>query len=513
MTNFDETIRHYHRDGTIREERFRRPFMPFDDKLSDILIRDFVVPALEWLHGQSVGVAPSTLVSAHAEVAMAISATTALLKGRPQLAHRLGYLIEKCATEVVWLEQKATFHDNGTCCFDHSAWDTSTAVRALFDVMNVDVIATEVRQRQASGIDKVIVGGVRWLLSRFNDADRGSLGSLLNPSEYAQIGRALAIVSERYDLDEETRAHTVYADVSEAISRILTILVERRSERMIEIATDDHSTKIATIWWDDFFGTSEVLLFFSTLNSAIRRGSVKLEPSNRTLMRECITKCFLLLEHTQSDGLWGGYLDTVGVLNAYVSISEQSKTLFNEGRDRQLLLAQPRIVFRALRWMCDPTQRSSDGSVLHTAWLTTLFAISLVQVATLWSYADKTVGELYDDLSMAMDRGVSDHRANQVAAILDREIALDKLESVSSQLGQAKRLASYQGWFRSRLLMTVMTVTVGAIGTFFGGTLGHIFSVELYAHNSVEVLSLIGVSSAATLAVVAVIWSTGRPPE
>ncbi|MFD0207128.1 MULTISPECIES: hypothetical protein [Saccharothrix] len=515
MSDLSRPIRHFHHDGTVRHELARRPFLPFDARFADVLIRDFAIPALRWLHGHSTGAAPSTLVSAHAEVAMTASATIELItkaNGAAIDAAREDLLV-KCVDGVVWLYRQATFHEDGTCCFDHSSYDTSTVARALFDALRHESLVEELATRGIPSMDKVILGSARWLLVRFDQADRGDIGAMLNPSEYAQIGRALAVLTERYDLDEHVGAHTRYQTCSEVISRILMTLFERKSERMVDVTPEGGGNRTLAIWWDDFFGTSEVLLFLGAVSDSADHGRTVLTAVERAMIRECIARCFLLVEHSQADGLWGGYLDTVGVLNAYVSISENSKRLFNEGRGRHQLVAQPRIVFRAVRWVCDPTQRSSDGSVLHTAWLTTLFVIALVRVATMWEYSDRTVGELYDDLSMAMDRGISEHRASQISAILDRENALEKLAAESALLHRARAVSSHLRWVRSRFALTVLVIVLGGATATSVGTLGGIFTVEFHSKNTADVLSLVALTTAGVLAIITVLWSVGRPPE
>src|SRR5262249_37148627 len=147
----------------------------------------------------------------------------------------------------------------------------------------------------------------------------------------------------------------------------------------------------------------------------------RISPDTRIAVRDSIKRFCLLLESAQMDGIWGSYLDTIALIGTYIRIGSISSMSANG--DEVDLTVQPRVAFRALRFMCDPTQTFSDGSMLHTSFLTTFYVITLMIVISEWPEAKKPVVNLYDELSLIMDRGTTVPRANYLSATLERDKA------------------------------------------------------------------------------------------
>jgi hypothetical protein len=503
-----------HRDPTGGESRseYRRPFQPLSATLREVLLSGFASPALDWLLGLSDNPSPSRAVRAHAEVALALISGVRFLEADPSASNRQA--IESAVIESsLWLVDARAIHEDGSCCWDHSAWDTAAVVRALCHVLRSPLGAVGLdSEDRLSSVAECVVSGVSWLVRRLSRAEGHHVSEALNPAEYAEIGWAVAesLMWNPESTDSVAlkalgvRADTVVGGVCES-------LIRRRSEKMIEIRGEDEPTALATIWWGDFFGTAEVLRFYQAVEAASREGLIDLDVSLRRTIRESVARCCLLIEHSHFDGVWGAYLDTIALLGAYVELGRRPEGLFPPGPESDHIAPQPRVIFRVLRWMCDPTQRSSDGSILHTAFLTTFFAHTVIDVAVGWPFAMETIAIVYDEMSLLMETGVSQSRVDQVNAILARDDALARVANVEKNVAQLRQKGAYAGWLRSRIVASAVLVLAGAGCTVLVGQLTGWVSTTIASANTINVLTMVGVAVTIIVAVITVLWSVGRP--
>ncbi|HET7120118.1 MAG TPA: hypothetical protein VFI17_02560 [Solirubrobacterales bacterium] len=454
-------------------------------------------------------------VGAHAEVALSALAGVGYLRAKVSPDPEDQLIASRAAAAARWLADAADHHDDGSCCWDHSAWDTAAVIRALA------LVLSEQRTRKilaATGweakVKERMLAGTRWLLARFRDAENGTVLARLNPAEYAEVGRTVAelAVWDRAATEAVT-VEAVGSGIDDVVASICQTLARRRSERMIEVRTEDGSSEIATIWWGDFMGTSEVLRFYAAVNRALLAGSLELPPILGQTIRESVAKCLLLIEHSHFDGLWGAYLDTIALLGAYVEIGESREGLFAEIGREEGLAAQARIVFRVIRWMCDPTQRAADGSVLHTAFLTTFFAQAMVDVASLWRFSSDSIAVVYDEICLLTEAGVSEHRAEQIKALLDRDEARRQLEEAREDVGVERRRNNYERWLRTRFVGSAIVFVVGGLFLVLAGQVTGWVGVTVDTEQTANLLTLCGVVAAVTLSLIGVMWTMGRPPE
>lgn len=511
---FAPVVEHIAADGVARTLRYRRPFSRQEANLGEVLIDDFAVPAIAWLLGTGHdNPAPSCVVGATAEVALSVqSALRCTAHHRDRVGDRFDRDIARC---VEWLIEQSRRHPDGSCCWDHSAWDSAAVVRTLAVASHHREIAAQFEG--PLDLTDAVDCGLRWLLLRLKLASSRHASTNLNPAEHAEIGETLAfMVRVDPDRTEAECQRTVGESASAVLRDITSTLLARQSERMIEIDPDDGTaTRILTIWWGDYFGTSEVLRYFVALSDAVEAGTVTVPEETATAIRRSVAKCMLLLEHTQVDGLWGAYLDTVATVDAYVQVGARGSRLFASPGVGDLLTTQPRIVFRVLRWMCDPTQRMDDGSVLHTAFLTTFFAQALLNVEAQWEYSAASIAIVYDEMCLLMEMGVSEHRVRLVDALLDRDRAGRDLEVAQAELTHRALVHDHEQWLRTRWILTLVALTGGVALGVGVAVVGGWVATSVKAADVANLLAFAAMLSATVFAVVGLIWTVGRqrPPS
>jgi hypothetical protein len=510
----EEVVRHRDQSGNVTAARYRRPFQPLDATLKTVLLRDFARPALTWLFGPPDGVPPSMMVAAHAEVALALMSGIRYLEVADDESER-PLVISAVARSAEWLVESRTTHDDGSCCWDHSAWDTSAVVRALcYALRSPSVCHVLQENRRASDTSDSLDAALAWLLLRLHRSETGHATDALNPGEYAEIGWAITDAL----MWDQAQTNAVSVEVcgetaDAAVLKVCEALIRRRSEKMIEVRTDDATVQLATIWWGDFFGTSEVLRFYTAVDNAIRANALTLSDGLRRTIRESIVKCCLLIEHSHFDGVWGAYLDTIALLGAYVDLGRRPDALFALTPDTDHVISQPRIVFRVLRWMCDPTQRCSDGSILHTAFLTTFFTNTIIDIAQSWKYAEEPIASVYDEMCLLMETGVSEHRVDQINAILARDEALSRVQETERRTALHLRRSAYEMWLRGRIIATAVVVIAGVGSTVLVGQVTGWVSTTITGANTINVLTMVGLSATILVALMTVLWTVGHPPD
>ena len=291
-------------------------------------------------------------------------------------------------------------------CWESVTWDTSVVVRAL--MMMLRYFPGEFADEKRQEIENKVIGAVQWLAMRF-DIWEAEVKFPFGVCDVAQILITLIYLrAEHPDLLEKCYS-TGYLKKKPREENLETeilryLLKEASSENVSE--RRPYTTVITehelVYCWENFFTTAEVLEALATASAASLKGQRCQEKPVAGILdgiisegdaqkaRAAAVAAFRYLETHQVNGEWGTHVDTIRCLYAYV------KSTFLLGEQ-----PEPHIVFRALRWACDSKQAFSDGSFLHTMFLTVFYALSLREICDHWKPAKRTVKELYDDVVWA----------------------------------------------------------------------------------------------------------------
>ena len=510
----DEIV-HVDTSGVPTHKRRRRPFLEANTPLETLLLDGYLGPALRWLLGGESSEIPAMRVGSNWEVALTLTAALEVRRrfdGEATLARQFPRLTSQIEQMRGWLASKAELHSDGSACWDHSAWDTGTVTRALAGITvtgsYVDLAAMGPPQRAA------VDGGLRWLIRRYVDYSHDTVQAALNPAEIAQIGLTVVelAMQDVSDVANALAASGWPSGIDSLCRSLVDVLLRRQSERPLSPSMGGRRTSEIGIWWDDWFGSCDVLMFFVRLLDLNAARALTIEPDMLMRTRESIARCFTLIEDSQSDGIWGAYLDTIAVVGTYVRVASAVSASVTPS-DATPRTAQPRIVFRTIRWLCDPTQISNDGSILHTGFLTTAFVNTLIQVIHFWPETKMTLIDLYDELTQVMDRGVTIDRANFLTASIERDATMTKLahERRRSEL-LVVRLA-HEHWFRARFVLTIVIGVVTLVLALALPVAGSLAQVSYKIEDAAVFVSVLAVLVAAFGGLATVVWMVDRPPD
>ena len=159
------------------------------------------------------------------------------------------------------------------------------------------------------------------------------------------------------------------------------------------------------------------------------------------------------------DGTWGSHIDTIKVIQAYVLIRRRfpRKRQPNQ-KDDWLFVPEIHTTFKALRWVCDDKQIFSDGSFLHTMFLTIFYALALIEVYESWEPAECRVDQLYDDVVWASPVRTTPERSKRLKLALKNRELQEELERTSQVKDRLKRVLYTIG---ACVLLTSLFIYVG----------------------------------------------------
>ena len=132
------------------------------------------------------------------------------------------------------------------------------------------------------------------------------------------------------------------------------------------------------------------------------------------------------------DGMWGGHIDTIKS-DHFLRHDEASHSSTGCRYRRTLIVPEIHTTFKALRWVCDRKQVFSDGSFMHTMFLTIFYTIALVEVYRSWEPAGRTVALLYDDVVWSSPVRTTPERYRRMALSLRHEAVCIELSGDNRQ--------------------------------------------------------------------------------
>jgi hypothetical protein len=291
----------------------------------------------------------------------------------------LGDFDEKAQNAIRYLVNKAT-QGTDTCCWEDNIWDTAVICRGLIkSIIEYPDLAAQIN------VEQICIKSLRYLIKIVNTWK--IIRYVQGITDLSQILRtfitAYEIIPSGFDsiqkeIISSTRANIIYDLADEII----------HSVEIREDLYNGHKEKFA-VWEDDISATADAILSLSKLitSNATQIDQQKAKNLNKIL---CLAVRFLELE--QVDGRWGMEENTSLALRAYVVGSNAL------GLKRY---PEPHIVFKAIRYLCDPKIVFSDGSIAHEMEPTVYMLLALIDVIDKWNLPDKLccekpVVELYD---------------------------------------------------------------------------------------------------------------------
>jgi hypothetical protein len=146
------------------------------------------------------------------------------------------------------------------------------------------------------------------------------------------------------------------------------------------------------VWDDDLFSTADAIISLSRYIESEKKSRKPSQAEHLTEIVALLRPALRFLELEQVDGKWGVEESTTVALLAYVLGSKAT------GEDHP---PEPHIVFKAIRYLCDPQTVFADGSIAHKTEPTIYMILAFLEVLEDWDlpnglFTEKSVHELYD---------------------------------------------------------------------------------------------------------------------
>lgn len=416
-------------------------FDPRLPSLKAVLLERFLSPAAKWLLGPSDS--PYLLPQAANSSWECALAMWYLLDLRTALADDESLKQEippKTAQTARWVLDRAERSADGTMHWDGVTWDTAVCARSVLRVLREFPHSFSDSEQELGR--EVCASALEWLLARFEVWDHRIIYPY-GPADVAQILETLLYVQREWPqlLNVESGPLT---EVPEAIDDIAAYLLAAKDE----MAVGRHQSQApeALAFWSDFFQSGEVI---DCLSQYARFVDVA---DRRASCEEHVFHCIRYFELNQVNGQWGAHVDTCRALYGYLRATHAIPAARQENH----------IVLKALRWMCDDKQTFSDGSFLHSSFVTVFYVAALWEAYAHWPLAERSVGEVYDVALWSAPVRATEERGLRLALEIERERLL------TTQARTKRRFKD----LRRHFLGTLVAIVVAVVGTALSVVLG-----------------------------------------
>jgi|GEM_PF-3392664 len=450
------------------------PFSPFDLTLKEVLKKNQIKDVAIWLLGKD----ENSILAQHSNSLWESSLSILFLINAVSIfdEHEEITLKEKIKSKskavARWLlDKKTESPDKKFIHWEGVTWDTSVVIRAIAKALKE--YGTEFSDHEKEEIKKSIAKGIVWLYHRFNKWDT-EIKYPFGPADVAQILATLIIIRSDFPELYSKFLSEVGKETCEIEIEIVRYLLHTKTEKTLTIPiTSDEDEEVVTYWWDDFFSTSEVVesiaLFYRYYEAdpELKKHNKKiLHSTKQALVRACV-----YFEQSQVDGMWGSHIDTIKVIYAYVRIRNLIPQSNRDSKE-PLIIPEIHTTFKALRWMCDEKQIFSDGSFLHTMFLTVFYSHALLEVYNGWEPANLKIKQLYDDVIWFSPVRTTPERSKRLAAELHISELNDKIEDINRNLlkekeGKEDETLKYLKFKRASIMLIVTSFLFLFLGIIF----------------------------------------------
>jgi hypothetical protein len=424
--------------------------------LRDVLLGRYITPTARWLLGSvnSPYLLPQA-ANSNWECALGIEF---LLNIRSELndAELVDAIPLKVSQTARWMMDQAVTDADGMLSWECVTWDTAVCVRALMRTINE--LPQQFSTAEIRRVESVSQKALSWLVTRFRSWEREIMYPF-GPADVAQILEALVYVNTHApELIEglpasEPDSHLLPWPEATVIDEIAAYLVTAKEDLPPNMIAIDPPEAVA--FWSDFFQSGEVIDCLASYLRYCRRSVFHDE------CRRLMVTCIRYFERHQVDGKWGAHADTCRALYGYLRATHAIPEAGQEDH----------LVMKALRWMCDEKQTFSDGSFLHTPFVTVFYAAALWEAYVHWPLAAKPVNTVYDVALWSAPVRATEERGLRLAL---------QIEADAQARGKRRTEARFRA-LRERILGAVVLLAVLVAGT-VGALLLDLLTLHVSGH-------------------------------
>ncbi len=424
------------------------PFTPSNIALRELLKEKYITKVSTWLLGKdemSILAQVSDSAWESALTVITLSEVSKILDETNDEQNLKNEISRKSILVGDWLLSKK-ITDNNFSHWEGVTWDTAVIIHALLII--VSEYKDQLSESKIKEIESVVGRGCKWLYYRFRQWD----SDVKYPFGVADVAKLIVTFTKLHEVNKELYAELKIEyknEIDESddgcwLPTIVEHLLHSRSKEASVVDNDGEVEEVLTYWWDDYFTTAEVIEGLAVYYHFCHKRE-SLESSDKKLLddiRDSLIRSCMYLEKGQKDGMWGSHIDTIKVIYSYVLIR---RLVHSNQYTGGIALIEPEIhtVFKALRWMCDEKQRFSDGSFMHTMFLTVFFAAALVEVYRSWVPAQCRIDKIYDDVVWASPVRTTPERIKRLSLeirnlnleenIIEKEKTISAITSASKE--------------------------------------------------------------------------------
>lgn len=371
-----------------------KPIYEFENGVfRDQLAENYILPVAQWLLGPpELDCVLAQVAGSNWECALTLEFFARLQDSEISSADLvISAGREKLGSTLTWMLNQLEFsRDRTTASWDGNMWDTAVCAQAIANAAKADGGWGVLDGKDGSaGLSLAAVA--RWLCESFSGW--GEVVRYVDePADLAQALKAMILIHDS----------SLCSTLPKAERKRLRALLVGNIDALVSALLAHQAYTVQTLddgsaeggFWVDAMHTSEVVdsfaayLRFRRGLSQNAQGEASVTPDD---VRAAITRGMMHLEVTQRRGSWGGGEMTCGTLFWYLETVRSLQHL-----DHEVDVAVDHVVFRGIRWMCDPDQALSDGSFLHTTYVTVFYSLAIIEAYTTWDAGKKTTMQVYD---------------------------------------------------------------------------------------------------------------------
>ncbi len=477
------------------------PFTPLDTTLQDVIRTRYLCRISKWLLGTSSEAILTQASNSVWESALSLQflwEASDIFRQHKEYEDICHDTDLKSPSVLRWILEHISDSKCGHYqCWENVTWDTAVVTRVLDE--GAHRYRAEFSKAEHSKIQTLRKSSIQWLCKQFYSWDK-DIKYPFGVADVAQIAITLLHFQSQIPSQMNCWVKEIFGANKDIIGDIVRYLLQKKTKRILTIKPPDGEANcITAYWWDDFFATSEVieaLALFCTYCAADAKNKVLYE-KELLETHEAILGACTYCEHSQIDGMWGSHIDSIKVVYVYIKLSGLPLALIRPDGER----FEPELhtTFKALRWMCDEKQVFSDGSFLHTPFLTVFFALTLTEAHQTWKPAKLRVDCLYDDVVWSSPMRTTPERAMRMAA----EITTSQLkERISRLLSLQRTIKRYISSLVITIALTVLLISAGQLL----GIMNTSFRITFTTLN--ECLALAAIIGTIYLAVIGWVWTS-----
>jgi hypothetical protein len=445
------------------------PFKNPNEKFKDAIYKDYILKSLDWIERASGGVAFAQNYGSNWEAAYALQYLLDVRKIALQrnendcvpkienmcktiVAFLLAYTNNITDKEKEFLDQSSgqLVEHNDRTNWDSNTWDTSVVCNAL--LYYIDEIGSG---KKSIGTDAplqriwiVLPNAIKWLFDQFEINRRAYSQYSFGSVDYSRILTLFIYIIKSNNMNTILRAAKLTkVSVINAIHDLADYIDKVKVEEKVSIYDELNRTinDEMVVNWGDCFITSETCdavshyLNFLAKNKQQNNHDEWVERVYSTLK-----KVMRSIEARQnSEGMWGAHDDTIRCLSSYLSTISELKIfegtylstngLFKSTSPSWIRESdwEEHKVFKAIRWLFDPKQLFSDGSYLHTSFLSVFMFEAFIAIYNHWDFTEnKTLYLIYDEVFWMSPARTTQEKGQVVELEIEQERKLVKIKKL-----------------------------------------------------------------------------------